>query len=79
MAKQVGKERFLARYEKELEAAGEAPLDVVEWISALAKKESENGPDSHGAQVARLLSGLDRGETLEGAFAPSRLTGPKEK
>ncbi|MBW0145735.1 hypothetical protein [Sphingomicrobium clamense] len=69
----------MARYEKELEAAGEAPLDIVEWISALAKKEGEKGADSHGAQVARMLSGLDCGETLGGAFAPSRLTGPKEK
>ena len=79
MAKQVGKERFLARFEKDFAAADEAPLDIVEWISALARKEGEKGPDSHGAQVARLLSGLDRGETLGGAFAPSGLTGPKEK
>ena len=69
----------MARFEKDLEAAGEAPLDVVEWISGLAKKDSESATDSHGAKVARLLSGIDKGEALSGAFSDNGLTEQKAK
>ena len=63
----------MARYDRKLEAAGEASLDIVEWISGLAARDHEKASDSHGAKVARLLSGIDRGEALDGAFSPSTL------
>ncbi|WP_265571701.1 hypothetical protein [Sphingomicrobium nitratireducens] len=69
----------MARYEKELKAAGPAPIDLVEWIEGLARNDRTVAPDSHGAAVARFLSGEDRGDALKGTFGGSRLTTPKEK
>ena len=69
----------MARFEKNFGVADEAPLDVVEWISGLAKKDRESASESHGAKVARLLSGIDKGEALSGAFSDSGLTGRKAK
>lgn len=69
----------MARFEKDLKAAGEAPLDLIEWISGLAEKAGEKEVDSHGAKVARVLSGLDRSEALGGAFSPAGLTSRQGK
>lgn len=79
MRRTEGKGHALARYDKTIDAAEEAPLDVLEWISGLAARDGEQAADSHGAQVARLLSGIDRGEALGGAFSLAGLNGKKGK
>lgn len=77
---------MLARHEKEFDAAGEASLDPVEWLSALRAGDAA-ASKARRAAIAHCLSG-DKGwraaaDKAGGAFAEGKnetgLTGGKEE